>query len=209
MTQAVAPSNQPQSVSWGAAITVTLPANALDRPQTMTISAATNPPPPPAPGMQFMDIYDLKLGDQTQLTRPLTLQLAFDPKKVTAPEHVGLAYWSDEGQTWVAVPCQVDPVRNVVIGRTTHLSHWSTYYLSIGWVPEKSSGHYAVVYKPNTTIRFDKPSPGADRSAGVVAGDLGGVAGRLITTATGRAVFCCLKIASGYSWDRRAAIGRA
>ncbi len=170
VSQTISFSNQPQAVSWGNAITVTLPANVVDKPQTLTISAAANPPPSFSPSMQFMDIYDVKLGDQTQFAEPLTLELAFDPRKAASPEDVGLAYWDNEAQTWVVVPSQIDTRRNVVTSQARHLTAWVTFYMKIGWAVEKSSQHFAVVYKPGSTIAIKTPAKQVD--AGVFAQDL-------------------------------------
>lgn len=158
-SKSVAPSNQPQALSWNNTVNVTLPANGVAKPQTLTISAASNPPPSFSDSIEIMDVYEIKLGDQKFFAQPITLELAFDPQKVPSPNTVGMAYWNDQAQTWVAVPSKVDAKRNVVITRATHLTFWTWYYIKRGWEIEYGipvDRRFAIVYHPKDVFTVGK-----------------------------------------------------
>ncbi len=164
VSQSVSPSIKAQSVSWNGAITVTVPAGDLAKAQTLTISAVSKKPPA-LKSMGLLNAYSITLGGTGFLTEPLTLELAFDPQKVSSPEDVGLAYWDESLQQWVVVPSKVDTARHVVMASTSHLSCWSTYYLLRGWGVSRTS-HFVFVYDHNEYITVGKTQMKAAAFAG-------------------------------------------
>ena len=171
VSKSVAPSNQPQTVSWNNAVSVTVPANGVTKAQTLAISAATNPRPTSSDSLQVMDVFEIKLGDQTRFAQPLKLELAFDPQKVSSPDDVGMAYWNDQAQTWIPVPSRVDAKRNVVTTHATHLSFWTWYYKWRGWDVERSLD-FVVVYDPKQTFTIHPRQMSGKDFANFLLGEL-------------------------------------
>ncbi|MBI5200618.1 MAG: T9SS type A sorting domain-containing protein, partial [Elusimicrobia bacterium] len=117
----------------------------------------------------------------TQFSRPVTIELPYDPALVPPGSIANLAvhYYDPSAKTWTALASRVDPARHVVSAQTTHFSLYQPLGRGIGpMAADASFGFKAAYVFPNpvrgvssVTIRVQ---PGQADSVEVRVYDLSG-----------------------------------
>jgi hypothetical protein len=166
LSESLQPSAQPQTVTWNNQVTVTLPGGLLPAPQTLTISAVPAAPPPLAANIYHPGaIFDVSLGELTRFAQPLTIELAYDPARLSpampAADQLAVAYWQPQAQEWSFIPVQVDETRQVAIIQTQHLTAFGWYYINIkDYAVKNVSPQFRVIYNPNLDTAINVPGKG-------------------------------------------------
>jgi hypothetical protein len=139
VSQPLKPSSEAQTVSYQDKVRVTVPGGLLKSEETLTISAVGNPPPMKIPAFEVGTIYDIALGNQHEFDQPITIELAYDAKRLspdmTAAHQVWLAHWAPETQMWTLLPTEVDAKRDVAIARTSRLTFVAPKLIRPGFTP--------------------------------------------------------------------------
>ena len=107
-------------------VTVTAPAGLVENGQSLRFNKVPDLPPSPFAGLREVASFDVSLGDQRDLKKPLSVEVAYDPSKVKSPypPDAGLvaAQWDAAKKKWETVPSQVDTQRKVAIVSMEHLA---------------------------------------------------------------------------------------
>jgi hypothetical protein len=179
--QSLAPSTSPQTVSWNDRVSITIPGGLLTQPASVSIGIVDRPPAPRIQAVRALATYSISLDTQIQPTKPITVELAFDPKQIDSDlaveDALSLAVWNAESGDWVAVPSLVDGRRNVVqaqIHRVSpqspaaslrsshniirafqpqglHETFWTLTYVARGY-RNVPSPHFNIIYNPQQGI---------------------------------------------------------
>lgn len=122
------------TVALGNDVTVQIPPGALADASNVTITKK-NAPDDALPGGQSLGAgYNIELGGQT-LSKPVTLEIAYDPDKRPPDGVVFLGYYDETKGSWIPVAGRVDEQRNVIIVQTDHLSWWNPFSWNWGaWI---------------------------------------------------------------------------
>ncbi len=166
LSESLQPSDQPQTVTWSDQVAVTVPGGLLPSAQTLTISAVPDAPPPLANNIYTSGgVYDVSLGDVTRFAQPLTIELAYDPAKLSpdlpVADQLAWAYWEPQSQAWSFIPAQVDENRRVAIIETTHLTAFGWYYINVkDYTAKHLSPQFRVIYNPNLNAALNVPGKG-------------------------------------------------
>lgn len=133
-SQALSPSDSPQTVACEGQIRVTVPGELLRSPATLTISAVANPPQPPGPDIRVLAAYDVSLGDVRQLPGELEIELPVpaDALRTDCPPEASLCagYFDAAAQGWVELPTTLSSDRKSMKVRTSHLCILETWYIT-------------------------------------------------------------------------------
>ena len=107
-------------------VTVTAPAGLVDNVQSLKINKVPDLPPAPFKGLREVASFDVSVGEQRDLKKPLKVEVAYDPSKVKSsnPPDAGVvaAQWDATQKKWQTVPSQVDTQRKVAIVSMEHLA---------------------------------------------------------------------------------------
>ena len=117
------------TVTLGDQVTLKVPPGALPDATKVTITRKDTPGDALAGGQSLGAGYNIDLGGQT-LAKPVTLEIAFDPKKLpqdSPGETAFAAYHDDTTNSWVPVGGTVETQRNVIVIQTDHLSWWNPF----------------------------------------------------------------------------------
>jgi len=90
-SQTLQPSAKDQTVTYNNQVSVTVPGGLMNTSQPLTISSVNDAPTDQIKGATPLTTYDISLGDQHEFSKPLTLELAYDPAKLPTdrpPEQV-------------------------------------------------------------------------------------------------------------------------
>ncbi|CAG0953890.1 hypothetical protein ANRL3_00424 [Anaerolineae bacterium] len=124
--QSLAPSTSPQTVNWNDRVSITIPGDLLTQPAIVSIGTVDHSPAPLIQSMRALATYSIGLDAQVKETKPITVELAFNPKDIDSDivvdEALSLAVWNAESGDWMAIPSQVDGRRNVVQAQVKLLS---------------------------------------------------------------------------------------
>lgn len=136
---------------------VVIPAGAIDASAKMTVSklnsgdAVAGTQASSVTGLVEGATYEIKVGDQREFRQSLTLEIPYDPAKLSGkrpPENDMLAAWWDPDQKiWHYEAVQVDAQRKVAIIRTDHLTVWRQYYIALGY-EIRETDHFLIRYDP-------------------------------------------------------------
>jgi len=120
------PSAQPQTVSHGRQISVTVPGGVLTEPTTLSIGAVTALPAEAEGSFQSLGAYEVSLGDLHEFDRDILIEVPYDPARLEPgeplSEQIMALRWDEQAGCWTEVPCGFDEARRRVIARTDHLS---------------------------------------------------------------------------------------
>lgn len=149
-TQKLQPSGTDQTVSYENKVSVTIPGGGLKEPQSLTISAVTNPPPPNAHEEQLA-VYDISFEKQHEFDSELTYRFSFNPADIPADKPLAMALAVDSldpaTQRWVPVQSQVDEANNQLIVHTQHNGLWQVVRTT-GMQDVLLTEHFAIFYYP-------------------------------------------------------------
>jgi alpha-tubulin suppressor-like RCC1 family protein len=116
------------TVSSGTKVAVAIPAGALIEATTISVEAIA-PPRTSSTAPQPVEGTTYEFGpDGTQFTQPVEIKIAYDPAKLTGTSESALRLFrfDEAAHRWRIVPgSRVDPVRNTVVGLTTHFSTYA------------------------------------------------------------------------------------
>ncbi len=125
------------TVTLGKDVTLQIPAGALADATKVTITKKNAPGDALAGGQSLGSGYNIDLGGQT-LAKPVTLEIAYDPKKLpanSADAQAFVAYYDEQKGMWVPAGGTVDAQRNVISIQTDHLSWWNPFSWNWGaWI---------------------------------------------------------------------------
>lgn len=124
------PSDQPQAVSAGGRVRVTVPGGVVQEPTRLTIGEVSELPAVAQGGFQCLGTFAVSLGDRHEFGRELTIEVPYDPAALGgAPAEDVLALrWDDDLCSWVELPFQADEARRTITARTRHLSIFTFVY---------------------------------------------------------------------------------
>jgi hypothetical protein len=118
------PSDQPQTVSAGGRVRVTVPGGVVQEPTRLTIGAVGELPPVAQGGFQSLGTFEVSLGDRHEFAQDLTIEVPYDPAALggVPAEEVLALRWDDDLCSWVELPFRADEARRSIVARTRHLS---------------------------------------------------------------------------------------
>ena len=161
VSQDISPSSTVQTVAWKDQVKVSIPAGLVTAKQSLTIAAAPAPPPPGFPGLASLVSYDVSMGDTHEFNKDLTVEIAYDPSKISSDLPAAKALvaksWDPAQNLWMTERSVVDTKRNVVVIRTNHLSVKQIDYIPKGWTTNETE-HFIVVYNPKETGDINQAS---------------------------------------------------
>jgi hypothetical protein len=118
-------------------VTVRFPQGAVPDGTKVTITKGGAPNDKLAGGQSLGPAFNIDLGGQ-KLAKPVTLEIAFDPKKLpkdSSAQQAFLAFYDEAKKSWIPVTGQVDTQRTVIVSQTDHLSWWNPFSWNWGaWV---------------------------------------------------------------------------
>jgi hypothetical protein len=158
VSQTVAPSAEPTTVTWGGWITITVPPGLVATPTELKVVVLPGAPEPPSAGLVLLSAVDITLGDLHELTAPIEIALAYDPltlnPEYTAEEQLAVGYWDPDNGSWVLIPsAQVDEATATIRFSTRHLSIYGDYALATGWKLSRRP-HFRIIYDPGINALF-------------------------------------------------------
>jgi len=155
ISKTLEPSTTSQRVVYKDEVGVIIPGGTIENQQTVTISPAPDLPAHPFKGFTPLASYDISMGSTRQFSKPLTIEIAYDPSKLssnTAPDKaLSVSWWDADQKIWVSAPFAVDTTRNVVMIPTTHLTVWDVWAKAKGW-DVKETEHFNIYYDPKAAI---------------------------------------------------------
>ncbi len=158
-------------------VSMTVPAGTLTAPATVAVvgrSAAEAGIPPVSYGLETFQVFDIQIGNETRFNQDLTLELPYDPARLSpdlpVEDALVVSYWLPESKSWKSVPLTVDPDAGVVRFSTPHLSTWAVRYIAPGWRVLKSDNlHARVVFDPTQPVSRGKTRIPAQDYAQLIA----------------------------------------
>ncbi len=116
------------TVSLSKNVTLQIPPGAVADATKVTITKKNAPDGSLAGGQSLGSGFNIDLGGQ-KLSKPVTLEIAFDPKKIgdATTGKPFLSYYDEAKHLWVPVGGTVDTQRNVITIQTDHLSWWNPF----------------------------------------------------------------------------------
>jgi hypothetical protein len=214
VSQQVTPSDEPQTVSCGDRVKVTIPGGLLKQAQTLAIAEI---PPDQVPGHgagEFGEFatYDIALGDLHQFDQSLTIEMSYDPAKLSsdysAADQIMGRYWDTPRQQWLFFPVRVDADHHRMVASVDHLTTVGGVVLLLGQVIEAANrvhGTYErmaldVYHTPICTILYTKSEISGNPSVNDTAWGLAG-GGQLVGVTSVRRGWLTDETISGYRAD--------
>jgi hypothetical protein len=117
------------TVSLGKDVTLQIPAGAVADATRVTITKKNAPGDALAGGQSLGFGFNIDLGGQ-KLQKPVTLEIAYDPKKLpkgSTDTEAFVAYYDEQRGAWVPAGGTVDPQRHVITIQADHLSWWNPF----------------------------------------------------------------------------------
>lgn len=129
----LAPQAAPQTLEYQDQVKVTIPPGVLRGPARLSISSVAQPPEPFDPAFEQGTLFDISMGDVHEFDQDISIELALDTSRIRddMPPDIALlaAYFDQEQQQWVSVPCEWDPAAKAARLTTRHLSVYALWYL--------------------------------------------------------------------------------
>lgn len=151
-TKTVNPSTNDQTITTtDGAVTIVIPGGLLTKTETLTIKKVNSAavPAPNTKALETGDVYDIKLGNLTSLSKPITLKFAYDPSKIradiAATISTTLSYYDETQKAWIWVPATIDQANKKITATIQHLSCWAWHFLK-GDYEVSSIGDFVVFW---------------------------------------------------------------
>jgi hypothetical protein len=170
VSQAVPLSTENQTIQVNDKLRISVPGGTLAQPQTLTVSGATQAQMPDSSALLNLGAYDIRLGDQHEFSKPLTIELGYDPATLRTdcrPQSAFLvAYWDEQILKWVPMPFTVDTTRHQIILQTSHLTIIGWWMWAGGYGVYDAISPFVLIYNPadfpagvsyNTEASFNTP----------------------------------------------------
>ena len=140
------PSNKEQTVSVGD-ISVTIPAGALDAPETLTVEAIAEPQPVNLPESAEGTAFSVSLGDMHQFSDAITIAYTLPPEETGEPS---AAYFDELISQWSTLPSEVVDGRLLI--QTDHLTDFFVFYW--GSSIYSPNGSFKIYYHKNDRVTY-------------------------------------------------------
>lgn len=131
----VVPTAEDQTFTFPEGIKVTVPSGLVSSPALLSVSDVEGAPPYPHRSWATSHLYDISLGGLTRLPKPVTIELPFDPTKLSrrypARDIVEAVYFDDDLNEWVHLPGRIGPAGNSLVVTTRHLCPYGLMYVPV------------------------------------------------------------------------------
>ncbi len=149
----------PTVVSWGKAVSVVFPSDAIATSPVVTIGPPSHSPPI-ASGVQILSSCQISLSGAS-LQSPAVVALRFDRAtlpKDALPEGIMAIRWDDKSGGWETRPTSVDMQQGVAVATTEQFSIWYLIYIAQMCVVENTENFRLVYVRPGWVETVSGPN---------------------------------------------------